>query len=878
MKDRKDILPPQWATRFLSWYCKRELLEDLEGDLYEYFERNVKSRGVRKAKLIYIIDVFKFLRLYTIRKPEFVNLLINWIMLGSYVKTSGRNIVRNKLFSTINIVGLAISMSVGLVMIGMLSDIFSYDKFHANHNRIYRVLSHYEYLGKKDGNFMATTSLKAGKEIAETFSIPEEVAILSREFSGDMKVGEKIIPLSGYWSNPAFFKVFSFELLEGNPVTALKDAYSVVLTEKSAKKLFGNQSALGKVIILNNDKQYTVTGILKDIPLFSHVQFDMLGSLVTQETLAKDDKDELAWDNVWNTWVYLLLPPDADRTALKTSLDELSKREDPSVKNTHIELALQPMDDIMLGENLGNQIGSTMGRSNMLIFAGLAFIVILSAGFNYTNLSIARSLKRTREVGIRKVIGALKRDVIGQFVVEAVIIALCAVAIAIVLFLLLKPYFLGIEPSFQRIFLLNLSPRLFLYFIGFAIVVGIVAGFFPALFFSRINAAQVLKNASNSKFFRKLTMRKVLIVFQYCISIIFITSTIIVYKQYKHFVAFDLGFKTDNILNIALQGNKAEILEKELRELPEVTGISQSMMVTSVGNYWGTNMKYYASPNDSAGVYYNTVDENYIPLHEHKLLAGRNFTAKADSSESEVIVNEAVLKRFNIASQNPAKAIGEIVKVDHKDLRIVGVMKDFHYRRANGRNSQTEVVLRYSRKTARLLNVKIETKDILATHAKIESIWKKIDSIHSMEAKFYNEQIEEAFAGLKASVKVAAFLAFLAICIASLGLLGMVVFTTETRLKEISIRKVMGASEARLLYLLGKGFILLLAIATLISIPVTILFFEKIAFPELANHAPLSIGEMLLGVLAVLLVALVMIGSQTLKVARTNPAQVLKSE
>jgi ABC-type antimicrobial peptide transport system permease subunit len=187
-------------------------------------------------------------------------------------------------------------------------------------------------------------------------------------------------------------------------------------------------------------------------------------------------------------------------------------------------------------------------------------------------------------------------------------------------------------------------------------------------------------------------------------------------------------------------------------------------------------------------------------------------------------------------------------------------------------------VLRYSRKTARLLNVKIETKDILATHAKIESIWKKIDSIHSMEAKFYNEQIEEAFAGLKASVKVAAFLAFLAICIASLGLLGMVVFTTETRLKEISIRKVMGASEARLLYLLGKGFILLLAIATLISIPVTILFFEKIAFPELANHAPLSIGEMLLGVLAVLLVALVMIGSQTLKVARTNPAQVLKSE
>jgi len=481
-------------------------------------------------------------------------------------------------------------------------------------------------------------------------------------------------------------------------------------------------------------------------------------------------------------------------------------------------------------------------------------------------------------VGIRKVIGALKRDVLGQFVVEAVIISLCALTLAFILFLLLKPYFLSIEPSVQKLLVLDLSPSLLLYFIGFAIIVGITAGFFPALFFSRINAVQVLKNVANSTFFRKLTMRKVLIVLQYCISIIFITSTIIAYKQYRHFVAFDLGFKTENILNIYLQGNKADILRKELSELPEVKGISQSVMVTSVGNYWGTQMKYHANPIDSAGVYYNIVDENYIPLHEHKLLAGRNFTAKADSSESEVIVNQQVLKRFNIANQDPAKAIDEIINVDRKDLRIVGVMKDFHYGRANGRNSRTEVVLRYSRKDARLLNVKIQSTDLLATYSKIESIWKKYDAVHPMEAKFYNAQIEEAFAGLKGAVKIAGFLAFLAICIASLGLLGMVVFSTETRLKEISIRKVLGASEGTLLYLLGKGFFLLLAIATCISIPVTILFFEKVAFPELANHAPLSIPEMFLGVLGVLLVALIMIGSQTLKVARTNPAQVLKNE
>jgi ABC-type antimicrobial peptide transport system permease subunit len=277
---------------------------------------------------------------------------------------------------------------------------------------------------------------------------------------------------------------------------------------------------------------------------------------------------------------------------------------------------------------------------------------------------------------------------------------------------------------------------------------------------------------------------------------------------------------------------------------------------------------------------YNTIDEKYFPLHDHQLIAGRNFVAKADSAvETEVIVNQQVLKRFNIAGQDPNKAIGEVVTVDHKDMTIIGVMKDFHYGRANSTNSnKKEIVFRYSNDKAHFLNAKIQSTDLVATVSKVEAIWKKIDPIHPMEARFYSDQIEEAFSGLKASVKMAGFLAFLAICIASMGLLGIVVFTTETRLKEISIRKVMGASEAGLLYLLGKGFLLLLGIAILISLPLTILFFEKIAFPELANHAPLAIAEMLMGVLGILLVAGCMIGSQTLKVARTNPAEILKGD
>lgn len=493
MKDVPKQSPPNWARQFLAWYCKPELLEDLQGDLNEYFERNLKSHGIKKAKLIYIIDTLKFFRLYTVRKPEFVNLLISWIMIGSYIKTSGRSIVRNKLFSAINIVGLAVSMSVGLLLLSLLLDTYSYDKFHVNHSRIYRINSHYQYLENKDRNFMATTSLRAAKAIKETFTVPEEVAILRNGFGGDIAFGEKTIPLNGLWANESMFSVFTFPLLKGNPTTALKNPYSVVLTEKAAHKLFGDEEAIGKTIVLNKDKAYTITGIVQDVPTTSHMKFEMLGSISTREITEKDNADELAWDNMWNTYVYLKMPEQFDPKLFQTNLDNLSAKENPSVKNTTIKLKLQAMDSIMAGESLGNQLGPTMGSTLLWVFAGLSFVVILSACFNYTNLSVARSLKRSREIGIRKTIGALRGHVMGQFLVEAIIISLSSLVAAFLLFLSLRPHFKSMEPSLQELLTLNISPLLVICFIGFALFIGVAAGFFPALFFSRINAVQVLK-------------------------------------------------------------------------------------------------------------------------------------------------------------------------------------------------------------------------------------------------------------------------------------------------------------------------------------------------------------------------------------------------
>jgi putative ABC transport system permease protein len=881
MKNTTKAHPPRWATKVLRWYCRRELLEDLEGDLHEYFTRNVQQHGAGRARLIYIIDVLKFFRPYTIQRPGFLKLLTHWIMLGSYIRTSGRSIARNKLFSVINIAGLAISMSVGLLIIAMMSDLLSYDRFHQKHDRIYRVISQYEYNGKKDEDIQATTSLKAAKAIKESFPGVEDVAILKRDFGGDVTADETTIPLSGFWANDSFFKVFSFQLLQGNARTALKEPFTIVLTEKSALKLFGHTDVLGKVVKMRqgeHERAYTISGLMKDIPVFSHIKFEILGSLSTREVTEAGNDREMAWDNVWGTWAYVLLEDKRAAPAFVKNLVRLSEKEDKSAKLTHIALDLQPLDDIVTGRNLSNPIGQTMGATVMWIFSAMAFIVILCAGLNYTNLSIARSIRRSREVGIRKTIGAQKSHVVNQFLVESLIISMLALVAGFGLFLLIKPHFLSIESSLRELLVLDFTPRLVLMFVLFAIIVGLAAGIFPAIFFSRINAVQALKNLSAIPMLKGVTVRQALIVFQYSVSIIAISTTLIMHKQYRHFIAYDLGFTTENILNIRLQGNKPELLKKALLELPEVMGVSQSLMITSIGEFYGTLMKNPKEPQDSAGVHFNAIDEHYLPLHDHKLLAGENFKGRGSKApESEVIVNEQVLKRFDIAERKPEKAIGEIVTVEGQDLTIIGVMKDFQYGRANNRSGNT-VIMRYAPEQAQYLNVKILSSDWPETYEKIESIWKQFDKVHPLEARFYDEQIEAGFDGLKASMKVGSFVAFLVIAIASIGLLGMVVYSTETRIREVSIRKVFGATELRLLYLLSKGFLVLVIIAACFSLPVTYLVFDRVLLPELANHAPLGLFEMSAGVISVIAIALLMIGSQTVKVIGTNPAEVLKVE
>ena len=811
-------------------------------------------------------------------------------MIGSYLKTSMRNLERNKLFSTINIIGLSVSMSVGLLLIAFAHDLISYDKFNDKGTRIYRITSDATNRQGHHEKF-ASTSAKAAKLIQAKVAGVEDMATIRTEFSGDAEVGTSVVPLTGMYAEPSLLRIFTLPMIKGNSVTALKEPYSIVLTETSAKKMFGAEDALGKSIHIGS-ADYKVTGVLKDIPFFSHLQFESLVSLSSIEAKVSQEPEYFGWGKVWqDNYVYLLLPENSNPANIQSQLEAICAEENKLDKDSRVYLSLLPLHDIVLGEELSKSIGPVVPPIILWITAGLALIVILSACFNYTNLSIARSMRRFKEIGLRKVIGAGKSQVRMQFFAEAVIVSLAALLLSVGLFLLLRPKFFGLAPELLKMVKLEITFTMALTFIAFSMIVGIVAGFLPAVFFAKVNVINALKDVSNVKVFKGLSLRRGLVVVQYTLTLAFITSTVIGYVQYKDILAFDLGFNTENILNISLQKNKPEALVDKLKEMPEVSGVSQSRLLTSVGNAWGAVVKY-KDLSDSGFVMTNIVDENYIPLHEYELIAGQNFIARPATKEatSEVIVNEKTLRQFNIANGNPDKAIGEEIlfragmEKASKKLTIVGVMKDFHYGKLD--DNIKPVVFTYLTPDAfltadqrdGLVNVRINTSDPLATITKIQELWKSVDPVHPLEAQFYDDAIEDAYHELSAMIKVIGFLSFIAISIASLGLLGMVVFTTETRLKEISIRKVLGASSGNLVLLLSRGFIMLIGVSALVAIPVTYLFFENFVLTNFPFHEPIGVLELFGGLIVVLAIAFVMIGSQTIRAAASNPAEVLKCE
>ncbi len=871
--------PPRWMDRIVELYCKRELLEDLQGDLHEYYDRNLrKSRS--RANLIFFIDVVKFFRLYTVRKPKMIERMTFFNLFKNYYKTSVRSIARNKLFSTINMIGLAISMSVGILMITYISELLTYDNFHTKSDRIYRVLSTYKGITDSDAEKYASTSVFIGKKLKEEYTGFEKVLIMRRNFRKDIAKGENVISVRGHYATEEFFDVFSFKLVAGDPSTALRDPNSVVLTKKTAEKLFQDKNPVGEVVTAG-DERFMVTGLMEDVPVNSHMQFEILASFSTAEnTYAKEENSSfLTWRSIWSNYVYLLLPEEHNTETLEASLNEVALEENAKTDRYAINFELENLSEVMPGKDLNNKIGAGVSWQMINMLITLTMIVIVSACFNYTNLSIARSLRRSKEVGVRKIVGASRGQVFLQFITEAIIISFFALIIAFGISLLIKPEFVRILSDGAKV-LMDFQYIHILYFLAFSVAIGVIAGFVPSLILSKLKAISALKDASKLKLLKRVNLRRVLIVFQFTLSIAFIIGATISYRQYKYALNFDLGFNTENILNVNLSGNDSDILLSEMRKLPEVTDYSRSAMIMSTGDTWSDLFKY-KDPLDSASAHVNYVDKNYLRVHDFDFLAGGMFPydLKGDQEAKYIIVDKLFVERFNLGSAQDA--IGEVVTLRQRrgdsKLEIAGVIDEFQYAKIESRKKPT-VFFQGSDDSYGYLNLVVKTDNIFSFMEKLEDAWKKVDTVHPFRAEFYDDRIRESYAGYVIMFKIFGFLAFLAISIASMGLLGMAVFTTETRIKEISVRKVMGATEKHLVYILSRGFVFMLIIAAFIAMPLTYLFFTSVVMADSANRIAIGAFELLSGVVLIFGLGILTIGWQTWKAAKTNPAEMLRNE
>ncbi|MEO9483645.1 MAG: ABC transporter permease [Ekhidna sp.] len=863
----------------LELYCSKELLEDLQGDLHEYYARNLKKSRF-KANAIFILDVIKFCRLYTIRKPKILGQMTFLNLMNNYFKTSARSLARNKLFSTINILGLAIAMSVGVLMITYISELLSFDTFHEKGDRIYRVQSTYSSISSPEPNDFASTSVFIGKKLKEEYSGFEKVLFMRRNFRADLNKGENTISIRGLYASREFFEVLSFGLVAGDPLTALSEPNSIVLTKKSAEKLFKDEEAIGQVVI-SGDQSYTVTGVAENLPKNSHIQFEALLSFVTLENRYADSETTtfFDWRSIWMNYVYLLLPEGQDPNVINGYLKDIAMVENAKTDRFKITHQVESLANLVPSQELSNQIGPSMSWTGIYQLVFLTLFVIVSACFNYTNLSIARSLRRAKEVGVRKVVGAGRYQIFTQFVFEAVIVALISVIISYGLFMLVKPFFMEIVIGSNDLITMNFQWVHVIYFIAFALFIGLIAGILPSLVLAKLKAISVFRDASSVKLMKGLNLRRVLIVLQFTMSIFLIIGSTIAYRQYKFALNFDMGFTTENVLNVSLQNNDSKILMTEMEKLPEVSKISRSGMIPNTGEIWGEEIKY-KDPLDSADVFVNFVDKSYFSTHEFTFLAGGSFPYDQEDGDAKfVVVDELLLKRFSFES--PQSAIGEVITVSRRledlKLEIVGVVNEFQYTKIHS-ESEPVALIQGTPEDYMHLNLVVKTNDVVAFMDKLEAIWAEVDRVHPFEAQFYDDLIQESYNAQATLFKIFGFLAFLAISIASMGLLGMAVFTTETRRKEISVRKVLGASMNNLMFILSKGFMAMLLVSALIAMPLSYLFFSEMVMADFVNRITIGPVELLSGVFIVFAIGILTIGWQTSRAAKTNPADMLRDE
>ncbi|TDH24619.1 ABC transporter permease [Segetibacter sp. 3557_3] len=791
-------------------------------------------------------------------------------MFRNYLKTAIRNLSKNKFFTILNVFGLALGMSLSLLFIALLTFLSRFDNFHPNGDRIYRVIT--QRFDKKENPKLASAPAGLAENLTAYPGV-ERVVRIQRSLSGNAIYAEKKIELYGYFAEPGFFEMFNYPLLKGNKATALNSPNSILLSESEATKIFGSKEPMGELLTIEGYGSFLITGIFKDLPENTHMQF---GALASYATLLSYNKSFLPgsrgeWNAYTGSFVYLQLSNETEPGNIGRFLDKVAK-ERYAPENTKAEFELQALNKITPGPELWDPIGPNWSYLMLLITGSITLIVLIPACANYVNLSISQSLERMKEIGVRKVMGGRKQQIVMQFIVESTTIVLIALLLSYVIYELIRKDFLGgmVETS-----PMDLSPtwETFFGFLLFALLVGVLAGIVPGLYFSRLTPSIALKGKEVKTSGRSL-FRKIVLAVQFIISLGFIMAVVIMMRQYYYSVNYDLGFEQESVLDVDLQNVDPQIFKNEFSKLPVVKRISMSSHVLGVGSAAERYMKT-ADQFDSIAVSSMSVDEAFISNMKLHLLAGRDFNQNTLENTRFIIVNEEFVKSLKLEA--PAQAINKIVTLTNgSEFRIAGVLKNFHF--AGLKEAIAPFFFEHNPGRFAYANMKLASSADMSSISAMEQLWKKIGGAGKFNAQLFAAKIKEAYNFYIMITKLWGFLGILAITVACLGLLGTVSFTIKKRVKEIGIRKVLGATAKSLVVLLSKDFVMLMVIASVITIPIIYFLFTNLLNNTQYYSIQIGFLEIFASLLIMMLLGLTTILSQTLKAANANPVDNLKTE
>ncbi|WP_353719221.1 ABC transporter permease [Dyadobacter sp. 676] len=863
--------PPRWATWLLTRWSHPDAREELQGDMLEMYAYWLQRRGKPAADRKYCLVVIRLLRPFARRRrtadyPETYS--FSPAMIQNYFKIAFRNLLKSKTFSAVNIMGLALGMACSLAILLWIRDERGVDAFHANKDQLYRIYMREYFSGKVQGVIWTPGPL--AEELKKSVPEIEMTTPFSWTVPQTFSVGTKTHKQATNWASGDFFKMFSFKLLQGTPDGALRDPGSIAISRNMAEVFFGSpEQAIGKAIRYDNRKEMTVTAVFENIGTNSTLQFDCL---MTWDAYIDDNGWAKDWGNT-DPLTFFKLRKDADPAKVEAKMRHLlDKTNRDAGKPYKTQLAMQPFHEYYLNSNIKDAKMDGGRIEYVRLFTFVAVFILLIACINFMNLATARSTRRAKEVGVRKVVGAMRSMLAGQFMGEALLITLLSAGLAVLLVALLLPSFNSLTG--KQMVLPVSEPSFWGIIAGLLIVTSLVAGSYPAMFLSSLNPVRILKGALKSDS-SSGWVRQGLVVFQFGLSVILIVGMIIIYRQVGFVQNKNLGFDRENLVYFPIEGelfNKFDILKTELSRIPGVKHVSH-MTATPASNGNGTDGITWpgSDPNDQVRFTPVGVGYDFIKTMDLKMALGRDFSRDFPTDSSGVIVNETAVKVMGLK-----EPVGREIKWGKSKVHIVGVLKDFHFQSLH---TAIRPLIAYlgARQPSGNVVIRIEAGKTPETLVTIGKVTRKLNPNVPFTYAFTDQEYARQYQSEQIVGKLAGYFAFLAIFISCLGLFGLAAFTAEQRTKEIGVRKVLGASVAGIVALLSRDFLKLVVMAIVLASPVA-WYIMKQWLQGFAYQIDIEWWMFALAGVIAVLIAVFTISFQSIKAATANPVRSLRSE